>query len=74
MIAFVLLLPSDIDECATGENQCNQKCNNTEGSYLCSCVDGFRLDTDNVTCIGRIWNEYKKVDPTVKELIITLNI
>ena len=63
MIAFVLLLPSDIDECATDENRCNQKCNNTEGSYLCSCVDGFRLDTDNVTCIGRNSSEDTAASP-----------
>ncbi|CAH3044151.1 unnamed protein product [Pocillopora meandrina] len=45
------IFPLDIDECAANENRCSHKCNNTEGSYTCSCVDGFRLDADNVTCI-----------------------
>ncbi|RMX36464.1 hypothetical protein pdam_00010052, partial [Pocillopora damicornis] len=45
------IFPLDIDECAVNENRCSHKCNNTEGSYTCSCVDGFRLDADNVTCI-----------------------
>ncbi|PFX32349.1 Mucin-4 [Stylophora pistillata] len=42
----------DIDECATNEDRCSHDCSNTEGSYTCSCMDGFRLDGDNVTCIG----------------------
>ena len=48
------IFPLDIDECAANENRCSHKCNNTEGSYTCSCVDGFRLDADNVTCIGSV--------------------
>ena len=49
------IFPLDIDECATNENRCSHKCNNTEGSYACSCVDGFRLDADNVTCLGGVF-------------------
>ena len=42
----------DIDECATNQHQCNQDCTNNDGSYTCSCVDGFRLDADGYTCNG----------------------
>ncbi|XP_013402401.2 LOW QUALITY PROTEIN: uncharacterized protein LOC106168022 [Lingula anatina] len=35
----------DIDECAMGSNvtnNCEQLCENTEGSYTCTCYDGYR--------------------------------
>ena len=40
-------LISDIDECSKTElNECQHKCKNTKGSYICSCNDGFRVDKD----------------------------
>ncbi|XP_052004456.1 epidermal growth factor-like protein 6 [Xyrauchen texanus] len=35
----------DIDECATGKNQCafNRQCTNTFGSYYCKCQGGYNL-------------------------------
>ena len=40
----------DADECTEG-NPCHQLCNNTEGSFFCDCVEGFKLDPDdNRTC------------------------
>lgn len=39
----------DIDECAEGV-VCNQICRNAEGSYLCSCHQGFTLGPDNQNC------------------------
>ncbi|XP_056322066.1 epidermal growth factor-like protein 6 [Danio aesculapii] len=35
----------DIDECATGKNQCpfNRQCTNTFGSYYCKCQPGYDL-------------------------------
>ena len=34
---------TDIDECITGDNDCDvhATCTDTEGSYTCSCNDGF---------------------------------
>ena len=43
MVAIVVLV-SDIDECEIGDNDCihiGQHCVNTEGSYRCTCVEGF---------------------------------
>ena len=41
---------TDIDECARDLDNCSQICNNTEGSYNCSCRDGFVLLSDDITC------------------------
>ncbi|CAH1226389.1 MUC4 [Branchiostoma lanceolatum] len=38
----------DKDECATGENHCDQGCENTPGSYGCHCEDGYILTDDPV--------------------------
>ncbi|KAI8514131.1 hypothetical protein Bbelb_084550 [Branchiostoma belcheri] len=37
----------DADECSTGDNHCDQLCNNTLGSYECYCEDGYQL-TDSL--------------------------
>lgn len=33
----------DIDECQTGQHQCSHICTNLNGSYACSCRQGFQL-------------------------------
>lgn len=33
----------DLDECALGLHHCSQDCTNINGSYVCSCRDGFVL-------------------------------
>ena len=44
---------ADIDECSSA-NECHQNatCNNTKGSYNCTCKDGFEGDGKN--CTGKI--------------------
>ena len=47
-------LVTDIDECSRPDtNQCdsNALCNNTDGSYICSCPSGYQGDGRN--CIGK---------------------
>ena len=43
---------SDIDECSLTDNTCGDEatCENTEGSYLCHCKNGFIKNEINV-CI-----------------------
>lgn len=41
----------DLDECAENESLCDQICNNTFGSYVCSCEPGYTLQ-DNL-CEGK---------------------
>lgn len=45
-----LLSPPDVDECLSLISGCDHECDNTEGSYECSCRTGYRLAGDNRTC------------------------
>ena len=40
----------DIDECALGISGCEQQCTNTNGSYYCTCRNGFSLQNDSKSC------------------------
>ncbi|XP_069119594.1 uncharacterized protein [Argopecten irradians] len=42
----------DVNECTTGQDQCDQHCTNTAGGYSCSCSVGYRLENDGRTCTG----------------------
>ena len=42
----------DINECSLSNGGCAQVCNNTIGSYVCSCNAGYNLENDNHTCSG----------------------
>ena len=43
----------DIDECQTDNGGCSQTCNNTDGSYQCSCRNGYELTNDGHNCTGK---------------------
>ena len=42
----------DTDECSVNNGGCNQTCTNSQGSFKCSCGDGFNLASDKRMCIG----------------------
>ena len=44
----------DIDECSVNTDNCdiNARCNNTDGSYICVCNDGYM--GDGQSCVGNI--------------------
>ena len=47
----------DNNECRSNDtNSCHQVCNNTPGSYTCSCNVGYRLGSDGRTCTGEPWH------------------
>ena len=43
---------ADVNECITGEHSCdaNADCNNTEGSFECTCKPGY--SGNGVNCTG----------------------
>ena len=43
----------DIDECAVNTDGCQHRCNNTVGSFYCSCFDGYSLEDSSTQCYGR---------------------
>ncbi len=40
----------DIDECDIKYGICNQHCTNTNGSYVCSCADGYVDSEEHDRC------------------------
>lgn len=40
----------DIDECARNNGGCEQVCENTIGSFKCSCSKGYALDPETKMC------------------------
>ncbi|PFX16802.1 52 kDa repressor of the inhibitor of the protein kinase, partial [Stylophora pistillata] len=48
----------DIDECLNGTNGCdvNAECNNTLGSYNCTCKDGF--EGNGINCTEKVWSVF----------------
>ena len=51
-----MLLPiphADVNECATNNGGCDHYCNDTFGSFECSCMDGYSLSGDGRSCSGK---------------------
>ncbi|XP_068142735.1 uncharacterized protein [Drosophila tropicalis] len=42
---------AEVDEVDAARSLCQQKCENTIGSYRCLCHDGYHLDEDKKSCI-----------------------
>ena len=56
--AFYVPFYIDIDECSTKSHSCdvNAVCNDTEGSYMCTCNSGY--SGDGKACSGKL-NSHK---------------
>ena len=70
-----VLIPTDINECELG--YCNHFCNNSEGSFTCSCQDGYALENDNRTCVGKFITQHTsqyKVYVTLYTLQISMSV
>ena len=46
MVILLKLHNSDIDECASNQDDCHNKatCKNSDGSYKCTCIKGYKGD------------------------------
>ncbi len=52
-ILFSLSLFTEIDECHVRPDICGAGiCYNTADSYKCICDDGYRIDSEGITCVG----------------------
>ena len=71
-IKFSLFI-SDINECQEGTDSCDDEsraeCNNTDGSYSCSCTPGYSGDgincTSMVTCIFEMPQSLSCLNPSL---------
>ena len=43
---------ADIDECLSDRGGCEHNCTNIEGSFQCSCSQGYSLADGGFQCIG----------------------
>ena len=53
IICFRFFISLDIIECDVLIGGCSHYCNNTDGSYYCSCPVGYEL-TDQQLCKGKL--------------------
>ena len=42
----------DVDECKENNGGCEQMCNNTVGSFTCSCESGYTKSVNGFSCGG----------------------
>lgn len=49
---FFYSIIQDVDECKQGTDRCAHTCTNTNGSFLCSCNNGYTLAGDGKSCEG----------------------
>jgi len=43
----------DVNECATQNGGCEHHCENSVGSFTCSCDPGYVLSNNERTCVGK---------------------
>ena len=52
---YVIIIITDINECSNNNGGCEDVCNNTIGSYSCSCqTNGYNLDANRFSCSGTV--------------------
>ena len=45
---------TDIDECEILNGGCEHNCTNSNGSFECTCLPGYVLDNDSLSCTGML--------------------
>jgi len=51
-LLLCLCVSIDVDECAVGNGGCQYACENTPGSFICTCPPGYQLASDFRHCQG----------------------
>ena len=51
---FFIMIIIDINECDVYNGGCQHNCTNSDGSYSCSCNDGYTLDVDDEGCSRKL--------------------
>ncbi len=54
----------DNNECTLNTDGCQQLCVNTVGSFRCDCNSGYTLDSNGITCSGKLDTEYIHLNMT----------
>lgn len=54
MTFYFPFLNADVDECTKEKHFCDQICDNTIGSYRCSCSAGYKFNADGRSCEGML--------------------
>lgn len=47
---------TDNNECDDGSASCDHNCQNTVGSYRCTCRQGYILNMDGKSCKGNVFS------------------
>ena len=61
----LILNIADIDECLSSPCDSNATCNNTGGSFTCTCVNGY--SGDGFQCFGRWILMFIESDTVIKQ-------
>ena len=71
-ICFNAHPPPDINECSTNNGGCAHNCANSQGSFTCSCRNGFQLASDERSCNG-MWNVFGRVGRRMLKTALLFN-
>lgn len=47
---ILCFLETDVNECEQVPKVCQHGCENTDGSFVCTCPNGYTLSSDGITC------------------------
>ncbi len=50
----MICFSTEINECNSNNGGCDQTCTNTVGAFQCSCSAGYQLNTDGLSCEGKL--------------------
>ena len=59
---LLLWYVSDINECTTSNGGCEHICVNGDGSYSCTCDNGYELNNNHKNCSGTFHQTYTDIN------------